>query len=446
MDGERAIAVVGAGAAGLTAAWRLTSGGARVTLYEASSHVGGVLRTAEVEGARVDAGVQLVSGTHGALFALARQAGAGDVLTKSPGYDALWRHGRPHGIAYGSVSSMATSGALPIALKLRMAARYLPFLTREARGLDANDPAASGGVAFDGESIGEWGRREQGDDFVELLTYPLLAAYYGAEPEETSAAVYHALARVGMDVEVYGARDGFGALASAVADALKLRNAAVVTGARVRGVRVVDGGVEVDAAADGGRFDGAVLAVPARTAATLLGDAMGAPLKEWLGAVRQRSSFTVAFRTSRPYPAKHFGLSFPRVERPGDRLAALCVQSRKLDSLAPEDGDALVALPAPRAVPMLLEQDDATIAAAMLEAAEEAVSGMSRRVTTSRVYRFDDGYSLFPAGSLRHRSEFDAAWLPPGVALAGAWMVGPSVEGAVRSGERAADLVLEARR
>jgi protoporphyrinogen oxidase len=44
------VAVVGSGAAGLSAAWQLVSGGARVTVFESESQAGGVLRTVELEG------------------------------------------------------------------------------------------------------------------------------------------------------------------------------------------------------------------------------------------------------------------------------------------------------------------------------------------------------------------------------------------------------------
>ena len=84
-----------------------------------------------------------------------------------------------------------TTGALPSRLKLKLGLRYVPFLERHAE-LTMHDPAAA--AALDGESIAEWGRRELGDDFVELLVYPLLASHYGVTPEETSAAFFHGLA------------------------------------------------------------------------------------------------------------------------------------------------------------------------------------------------------------------------------------------------------------
>jgi protoporphyrinogen/coproporphyrinogen III oxidase len=428
-------AVVGAGPAGLAAAWRLASSGVAVTVHDAAARAGGLLRTDDMDGARVDVAVQLVGSPHTALFELARAVGAGDVLRQSPGHDALWRRGRAQGITYGSVASMVASGALPMTLKLRLAARYVPFLKGAASHLDVNDPAGSGGAAFDDESIAAWGAREVGDEFVELLAYPLLAAYYGAEPEDTGAGIYHALARVGMDVSVYGAAGGFGALADAMVSALQARGVEFRLGATVQSVTASGDVVHVD----GTPFDAAVVAVPAPRAAALL-DADG-ELARWLAGVDERSTFTVAYRLDRRYPADWFGLSFPRTSVPGRHIAALCVMSRKLPGLVP-DGDAVLIMPAPQAVPELMALDDDAIADRLLRDLELVTPGIARRVTARRVHRLPEAYTVFAPGYVRHLQSYDPDWLPPAVALAGDHMVAPSVEGAIRSGLQAATRIL----
>src|SRR4029079_13611134 len=50
------IAVIGAGAAGITAAYELAKGGAEVDVYEASDTVGGLARSFNLWGQRVDLG------------------------------------------------------------------------------------------------------------------------------------------------------------------------------------------------------------------------------------------------------------------------------------------------------------------------------------------------------------------------------------------------------
>ena len=122
-SGGGGIGVVGAGPAGLAAAWRLSETGHRVTVYEARGEPGGRLRTEEVGGAAADVAVQLLSDGYDALLGMARSLGAEDLLVRVPGRDALWRGGRAHGLRYGSIAGMAASGALPTSLKLRMGLR-----------------------------------------------------------------------------------------------------------------------------------------------------------------------------------------------------------------------------------------------------------------------------------------------------------------------------------
>lgn len=452
MAESRDIAVVGAGAAGLAAALKLSRAGARVTLYERGVRAGGRMRTETIDGARVDVGVQLVSSAHTALFALAQRTDSRDLLQRSPGRDALWRKGRANPITYGSVTSMVASAALPTTLKLRMGSRYLPFLTARARTLDANDPARSGGADHDGESIGAWGERELGSDFVELLAYPLLAAYYGAEPEHTSAGVYHALARMGMDVSVYGAVGGFGALADAwlaTAEAAGVRYASATD---VTSVATANDRVTLSTGSGEAQHDAVVLAVPAPAASRLLesggaasADANGkTALSGWLERVRVVPTLSVAYRMDKPFPGDYFGLSFPRGDGAGDNVVALCIQGRKLDGLVPPGGDALVALPAPSVTASLLERDDAGVADTMLASLERAVPGISKRVLSASVFRYEHGYTIFDPGYLQHLAAFDPELLPSRVALAGDYLQAPSVEGAVRSGEKAAALLLGA--
>jgi len=436
------VAVVGGGPAGLAAAARLLEAGRRVTLFEAGAAPGGLLRTDELGGALLDPAVQLVADSYTRFLDLVRRTGAGALLVRAPGKDALWRGGRIHPITYGSMVSMSASGALPVTLKLRLAARYLPFLKRHAAGLDANDPLGTGGARHDSVSVAAWGAEHVGGgDFAELLAYPLLGAYYGATPEETGAAFYHGLAREGMDVRVYGARGGMGALAAAVVAALVARGLEVRSGVAVRRVRPEGQGARVEAdggAAGGERFDGVVVAVPAPVAARLLG-ADGA-LGEWLAAVRTRSSAAVGLVLDRPARVDWFGLSFPRASTPGRALVAATVQGNKAGL---EGSTALVLMPAPARAEELAAALPEAAVEALLGPLEVALPGVRRRVVRARHYTFPNGYTLFPPGYVAHLARFRDDWLPAGVALAGGYRVAPTVEGAVRSGERAAERLLE---
>jgi len=432
-------AIVGGGMAGLAAAVALTQAGVGVRVYEQSDEVGGHMRSDQLGSAIVDPAVQLVSSTYTSLFELTRTTGTRELLVLAPGRDALWRRDRAHAITYGSVGSMVASSALPTLLKMRLGTRYLPFLNVSARGLDASDLVVTGGIAHDDESVAAWGEREMGSDFVELLAYPLLAAYYGSLPERTSAALYHGLARTGMDVRVHVVTGGAGQLPRAIADWLVANGAEVHTGATVESIEVHDDGARVSADGTEWSCGSVVLATPSAIARSFV---TGLPaLAQWLESVQTGRTATAAFLLDAPLDPDWFGLSFPRASKPGARIAAIAAQSRKLASLVPE-GEAIVVYPQPEVGARIADAAPQQIVDALMPGLAAAFPGIEARILRARTYPFPEGYSLFPPGSLRHLQAFERVEMPARLALAGDYLVAPSVEGAVRSGLRAAERLL----
>lgn len=72
---SRHVLVVGAGMAGLLAAWKLVEAGCRVTLLEASARVGGRVRTELVDGIAVELGAEFVHGRPPELVSLIAELG-----------------------------------------------------------------------------------------------------------------------------------------------------------------------------------------------------------------------------------------------------------------------------------------------------------------------------------------------------------------------------------
>jgi oxygen-dependent protoporphyrinogen oxidase len=290
---------------------------------------------------------------------------------------------------------------------------------------------------MDGESIAKWGRRELGDEFVELMVYPFLGAYHGGLPETTSAAFYHALARVGLDVRLYAVAGGMARLTDAVVAALVAGGHRVQTGAAVDSVRVTDDVVSVLVAGDEARHDAVVLAVPSSQARTLAIDAPS--FVSWLRSASSAPSITIAVATEGPVRAGWFGLAFPRMWSPGDRVVAACVQSAKVDGLVPANRGLIVAFPSPAIAAKLASDETDSIPSLIIPALEEAFGPLQRRVIRVKAYRHPEGHTQFPPGWIRHLQTFDEQWLPERMAIAGDYMVAPTVEGAVLSGERAAN-------
>lgn len=433
------IAVVGAGPAGAAAAHTLARAGARVVVLEARPAVGGRTRTEALDGFRVDAAVQLFGSMYTEFFRVLREAGAAELAVRSPGRDALLRGGRVHEVVYGNIPSMLASGALPLALKLRMGAQYLPFLARHGAALDMHALERAAEAGLDRESIAAWGARELGRDFVEYLAYPFLATGYGALPEETTASLYHMLAHYGTTVEVFALRGGASGFCEAALAGVRESGGEVRTGVQVARVEARGGGVEVAGEGWSEAFDAAVVAVPAPAARGLLA---GSPAAEALAAVRMRPAVSLALLLDRPAGVRWFGLSLPRGE--SRAVAAVAVQENKGPGLVPPGRGALVVFPTPEAGERLLDAEPRAVVDALLPEVARALPGLGRAVTRAQVFRWRDGWTLVPPGypgrlpELRRAVSGDAR-----IALAGDYLYAPTVEGAVTSGVRAAGRLLK---
>ena len=74
----------------------------------------------------------------------------------------------------------------------------------------------------------------------------------------------------------------------------------------------------------------------------------------------------------------------------------------------------------------------------LLPALERVFRGLEGHATVVKAYLHPDGHTQFVPGYVRHLAKFDEQWLPERLAVAGDYLVAPTVEGAVVSGERAA--------
>jgi oxygen-dependent protoporphyrinogen oxidase len=435
------VAVVGGGPAGFAAARRLQGAGAEVVLYEAEEWLGGRTRTDRLDGFSIDAGAQLFGSMFTRFFALARDAGIEDRLTRTAGRDALWRDGRAHEVVYGSVASMLASGGLPWRTKMRLGSTYVPFLQRHTDALDIHAPELAAAAGLDRESIAQWGGRTMDHEFTEYLVYPQLSAYYGALPEETSSGLYHTLAHYGIDVKVYALGQGAGSFCETLSEQLSASGGIVRTGQRVAAVEVTTAETRVTTADRTDVFAGVVVATPAPVAADLL-QGIPAGLTEWLREVRFRPSVTLALMLDQPLNRRFFGLSFARAS--ARSVVAACVEERKHPDLVPGGKGLLVAFARPDVAPKLIDEEPRAILDAMLPDLRLAFPGIDERATRARLYRWPIGNPVFYPGYLGRLGEFRRNGAEGGgrAVVAGDYQYVSSVEGAVTSGTLAADRLI----
>jgi protoporphyrinogen/coproporphyrinogen III oxidase len=255
-EGRSTAAVVGAGLAGLAAAWTLREEGWRVVVLEAGPEVGGVVRSESVAtpfGALVvERGPQTLSTRDPELlelFAAVRLADRILDADASGGVRYVVRGGRPVRVPHGPGSLLATPLLSPGG-KLRLLSE--PLRGRRGGGGGGADPMD--------ESVASFVRRRFGTELLDRLVDPFVSGVFAGDPETLAlGAVFPDLVRAEQE---HG---------SVLLGMLRARDRAPQRGSRPRG-RIVS-------------FEGGLQAWPRRVAEAIEGGTgPGAPGRIHLGA------------------------------------------------------------------------------------------------------------------------------------------------------------------
>ena len=131
------VLVVGAGIAGLTAAWRLKQAGYAVRVLEAADQVGGRMISISWHGIRIDPGAEFVTGADRYLHEMVSQLGIRDSLVnyseEQTGFHVhIMRAGRIHSVNFMSIPSYLRWSGVSLAARLSMM-KLLPYMARYGR-------------------------------------------------------------------------------------------------------------------------------------------------------------------------------------------------------------------------------------------------------------------------------------------------------------------------
>ena len=165
-------------------------------------------------------------------------------------------------------------------------------------------------------------------------------------------------------------------------------------------------------------------------------------LLRWLDTTELRRTWTMAVGVTGTAERSVFGIfQDPREAR---AVSACAIHGVKSGPQAVTDRDVVLAWPTPAAATRLAGDSADTIVAAMMPEVERLVPDVRGRVSHVRIYRVDEGTPVvrpgFAADRARARTLVERLPLP--VTLAGDYLTTPLVEGAVASGEWAADVLL----
>ncbi len=168
------VAIIGAGITGLTAAFYLKRNGVDVTVYEAGSRAGGVIRSHLAEGYLAEFGPNTILETSPRISQLIRDAGLESRrLDPAPGVEARYvvRYRRPIEMP-GSLPGFLTTKLFTT--KAKLAVLREPFVPPRRDGQE--------------ESIAEFVVRRLGQEFLDHAIDALVAGVYAGDPYKLSVS------------------------------------------------------------------------------------------------------------------------------------------------------------------------------------------------------------------------------------------------------------------
>jgi protoporphyrinogen/coproporphyrinogen III oxidase len=449
------VAVVGAGIAGLAAAYRLAGRGADVVVIEQAGRPGGKLRTGELAGGPVEAGAEAFlvrdpAGEASAAVELARSVGLGEALVHPATNRAAVAVDRrlrplPGGTLFGVPSDLSTLDGV---------AEPDAALDR-----DGGRPLLAPG---DDIPVGALVRRRLGDQVVDRLVDPLLGGVYAGRADDLSLAVTvpalaaacrQATTLTGAVAQALAGRPpqggpvfatvegGMSRPVDALVERLRGGGAVLRFGAPVRKLSREATGwrITVGSTRDAGtvRADAFVLAVPARPAGRLL-----STVDETAAAAVAALDYASVGLVALAFPAVRLpelsGFLVPATE--GYATKAVTFMTRKWEHLRRPDGVVVVRASLGRyGEEHVLQRADADLVALVRDELAAMVGPLPAPLE-SAVWRWGGALPQYAPGHL-DRVRAVRAVLPATLALAGAAVDGVGIPACVHSGQVAADTV-----
>ena len=187
---ERVI-VVGAGMAGLAAAYRLQQQGLEVTVLESTDDVGGRARATRRDGWALNTGATVLSHSYERMRAFADELGVSDHLVEVTPTVGIAAGGEVHwlrGAGTGALVDFVRTPLLSAKSKLLLARAGIDaFRARKKAGYDRPDLRAE----LDTESVGEYADRRLNREILERLLDPLMGSLFVVDGSKVSVAELH---------------------------------------------------------------------------------------------------------------------------------------------------------------------------------------------------------------------------------------------------------------
>jgi oxygen-dependent protoporphyrinogen oxidase len=425
--------VVGAGIAGLTAAFRLQQAGHDVRVLEAADCVGGRMVTVRRDGYAIDVGAALLSSKYQQMLALAADAGVADQVIEGSDMLGILRDGTVHRLRSRVPTDALRTRLLSPRAKLA-AARILYDAYRVGDRLDWFD--LSRAAEFDTESVASYGARKLPRETVTHLVEPIVRTIYLGNVDDVSVVDLLFTMRNFFGGAFMNGAGGIDFLCRGLARQLDVELGARVTDVQENATTVSVAWSRPGAPDTVEEADACVIALSAHAMAAVH-RGLGTEARQLVDTLRYQDLMSVQIGLDRPTAERSAALAMSRSEHRD--LCAVILDHNKAPDRAPAGKGLLGAYWDPSWVAGHWELDDETVCAQGVAGVARVLPEIAEHVEFTSVHRFPHGVLVAEPGTYGRLRRFHDLY-PAGsrIQLAGDYIGGSTTNSALCSGERAA--------
>lgn len=427
------IVVVGAGIAGLTAAYFLKQEGYTPIVLEKSDRVGGRMVTEVVNGFTIDAGAQFLMDSYPILMDLIDRVGlSSDLIKTSQGLGTV-RKGKIRRVKGSDVLSPLRAGLLSLPSCLRFGWRSYQLMPR-VKSLPINDFTAW--TDYDDVDAETWSNSYFGQEVTDYIVEPPIGGLFFQLLRDTSRAlpISTISAFLYQKKKTMTLVGGIDLLPKCLASQLDVR-----LNSPVRSMSVGKARVELDVGRESITADRVILAATASASRALYQEPE--TIERELLATPYSSTLVIAVAVKDSYLlppeyAQIYGLYIPK--REGSIFSAITIEEFK-DKHRLGDGQLLMVFLSGKAGSEMIGWKDEAVVPVVLGEMKKYFAGLSGNVVFTKVYRWREALAMSPVGRGRNVAQYrQSVNKSTRVFLAGDYMGMPFTEGAAEAGRWAA--------
>lgn len=441
------VAIVGAGPAGLMAAYELKKKGIDFTVFEASGAVGGRAQSVIKEGFTFDLGAQFAGPFYKTTFNLMKELGMPDEFQLFRFKTAMWRKGKLYPISpmpgpgerLQSFKDMIGFRGLSL-MTILQTMLVLPRIYWRYRKVDFDGWDFTELLKHDNTLISDYVLKYGGKHALEYVFRPLTQYMTLGEPEEV--AIPHFMTFMGFFLEgAYTPVHGMGivptSLYNEVSDSVRLSTPVkkiVIEDKKIKGLETKDGDMEIDAV---------ICAVTSNEARRLMPDlpeTMAGPLKK---TTYSSTTHLLFGNEKRVLPEGWYNIILPK--EAGFITTGPIESSSKSPEHAPPGKGCVHCLTYGKNAKEMIKLPDKELKKKMIDDIKRLVPDIPDDPEVSVLARWEDAICLQPPGQMSaiHNLKKNNYKDVKGLYLAGEYMeLFSSVEGSLKSGKGAVDALV----